>query len=117
MFMGKWLRRAPKPLCMSAHTLRARARVGTLAGHSFLSGKDSATYSAMARVSHTARGWPVAFRWALSSSTGTLPTGLTLSMVWRKCEPASNESNRTICSVNGMPACVSSTQGRMDQEE
>ena len=63
----------------------------------------------MARVSHTAR--------SPSTSAGTLPTGLTAFAAVLKAEPGSNESNRTITSSKGMPACLSSTHGRIDQEE
>ena len=63
----------------------------------------------MARVSHTAR--------SPSTSTGTLPVGVSAPQRVLKAEPASKESKRTITSSNAMPACVSSTQGRMDQDE
>ena len=109
MFMGQWLRRAVKPLCISAHTLRARARAFASAGHSCLSGQVSATYSAMASVSHTTR--------SPSTSTGTLAVGLTAPMVRLNSDCASKLSKRTRTSSNAMPACLSSTQGRMDQEE
>ena len=98
-----------KPACISAHTLRARARAATSRGHSALSGKRSATYSAMARVSHTAS--------SPSSSTGTVPLGFSALTVALKAESQSKESKRTITSSNGMPACLSSTHGRMDHEE
>lgn len=71
----------------------------------------------MASVSHTARGRPSASVVAVSISTGTLPVGVAELRVCLNCDPGANESNRTTCSVNGMPACFSSTQGRMDQEE
>ena len=64
----------------------------------------------MASVSHTAKP-------SSSTSTGTLPTGFCAPTACLKVEPASKESKRTITSSNGMPACVSSTHGRMDQEE
>ena len=63
----------------------------------------------MASVSHTTR--------SPSTSTGTLPVGLTPASAALNREPASNPSKRTITSSNGMPACVISTQGRMDQDE
>ena len=63
----------------------------------------------MASVSHTAN--------PSSTRTGTLPTGVTARSVSLKLESLSNESNRTITSSNGMPACLSRTQGRMDQDE
>ena len=43
--------------------------------------------------------------------------GVTLPMVRLNSEPASKLSKRTRTSSNAMPACLSSTQGRMDQEE
>jgi hypothetical protein len=52
-----------------------------------------------------------------STSTGTLPTGLTADTADLNRDCASNESKRTIFSSNGIPAWVSSTQGRMDQDE
>jgi primosomal replication protein N len=52
-----------------------------------------------------------------STSTGTRPAGLTLRTSFLKRESPSKESKRTRCSWNGMPACVSSTQGRIDQDE
>jgi hypothetical protein len=63
----------------------------------------------MASVSHTTR--------SPSTSTGTLATGLSAAMAVLNCESASNESKRTLTSSNGMPACLISTQGRMDQDE
>ena len=110
MFIGQWLRSAPKPLCISAHTLRARARARGSAGQSCFSGNCSARVSAIASVSQTAKP-------SSSTSTGTLPTGFCAPTACLKAEPASKESNRTMTSSNGMPACVSSTQGRMDQDE
>lgn len=107
--MGQAPRSAEKPLCISAQTLRARARAAGSAGHSALSGCLSATYSAMARVSHTAR--------SPSTSTGTLPVGVTAWIFCLNCEPSSKLSKRSGTSSNAMPAWRSSTQGRMDQEE
>ena len=109
MFIGQALRSAAKPLCISAQMLRARARALASAGQSCLSGNFSARYSAIASVSHTAR--------SASTSAGTLPTGLTGSMIFLKSESGANESKRAMTSSKGMPACVSKTQGRMDQDE
>ena len=109
MFIGQWLRSWPKPLCISAQMLRARARAAIERGHRPCSGKRSARYSAMASVSQTSK--------SPSCSSGTLPVGLRVSMRRRKAEPGSKESKRTITSSNAMPACLSSTQGRIDQEE
>ncbi len=76
-----------------------------------MSGKVSATYSAMASVSHTAR--------PSSTSTGTRPTGFTAMIARLKSESGelNDASKRTITSLKGMSACLSSTQGRMDQDE
>jgi hypothetical protein len=52
-----------------------------------------------------------------STSTGTLPTGLTSLSARLKSESASKESKRTITSSKVMPAWRISTQGRMDQDE
>ncbi len=109
MFMPHRLRRLPKPECISAQMLRARARSATARGQSCFSGKVSARYSAIASVSHTTR--------SPSTSTGTFATGLRAPMVFLNCDLASKESKRTITSSNGMPACFMSTQGRMDQDE
>jgi hypothetical protein len=109
MFIEQWLRKAVKPLCISAQMLRARARAFASAGHRCFSGKRSARYSAIASVSQTAK--------PSSTSTGTLPTGLMAATTDLKADCASNESKRTIFSSKGMPAPVNSTQGRMDQDE
>lgn len=65
----------------------------------------------MARVSQTAK--------PSSTSTGTRPPGLTARTACLKLEVAENGSapKRTMTSSNTMPACLSSTQGRMDQDE
>ena len=104
MFIGKWLRSAPKPECISAQTLRARARLLTSCGQSFLSGNRSATYSAMASVSHTAR--------SPSTSTGTRPAGLMRASSVLNFDSGENASKRSFTSSNGMPACLSKTHGR-----
>jgi hypothetical protein len=110
MFMGQWVRSEPKPECISAQTLRARARACRSAGHSCLSGNFSAAYSAMASESQTAK--------PSSTRTGTRPAGLTRSTSRLKSESGElKESKRTIRSSKGMPACFSSTQGRMDHDE
>jgi hypothetical protein len=110
MFMAQWLLRLPKPECISAQTLRARARACGSLGQRWWSGNFSASVSQMASVSHTEKP-------SSSTSTGTLPTGLMPSTACLKAEPVSNESKRSITSSNGIPACLSSTQGRMDQDE
>ncbi len=66
-FIGRWLRSAEKPECISALTARAMARAVPSAGQSFASGNISARYSQMARLSHTVR--------SLCFSAGTLPEG------------------------------------------
>ena len=109
MFIGRADRRLAKPECISAHTLRARARADRSVGQRFSAGYCSARYSAMASVSHTAR--------PSSTSTGTLPTGETCPMACLKREPGSKLSKRSGFSSNAMPASCMSTQGRMDHEE
>ena len=52
-----------------------------------------------------------------STSTGTLPAGVTPASVALKREPGAKESKRTITSSKAMPAWRNSTQGRMDQDE
>ena len=109
MFIGQALRMPMKPLCISAQMLRARARSLTALGQRFFSGNFSAAYSAMAKVSQTAK--------SPSTNTGTLPTGLMSFKLCLNLDCASKPSNRTITSSKSMPACLSMTQGRMDQEE
>jgi hypothetical protein len=63
----------------------------------------------MASVSQTAK--------PSSTSTGTRPAG-----VWRASSPLEGRlgvkaSKRSFTSSNAMPACVSSTQGRIDHDE
>ena len=107
--MPQALRRFWKPECISALTLRARARAFASCGHKWQAGNFSARYSAIASVSQIAK--------SSSTSTGTLPEGLIGPSRCLNRESAENESKRTITSSNEMPACLSSTQGRMDQEE
>ena len=109
MFIGKWLRSAPKPECISAQTLRARARAFASCGQRCFSGKLSARYSAIASVSHTAR--------SPSISTGTRPAGVTPASSVLNFDSGVNASKRILTSSNAMPACFSSTQGRIDQDE
>ena len=109
MFMGQALRSPANPLCISAHTLRARARAARSAGHSCFSGKRSDRYSAMASESQTIS--------PSSSRSGTLPVGLTASMVCLNSDPGAKLSKRTMTSSKAMPVPRISTQGRMDQEE
>ena len=109
MFIGQRPRSALKPECISAQTLRARARALASRGQSWRSGNFSARYSAMARVSHTTN--------PSSTSTGTRPVGVTDRRLCLKVDCGSKESKRTLTSSNGMPACLSSTQGRIDQDE
>ncbi len=109
MFMGQWLRRAVKPLCISAHRLRARARSATARGHTPAWGKVSARYSAIASVSHTAR--------PSCTSSGTLPVGLSARMVCLNWELGAKLSKRTMTSSKAMPNWCIATQGRIDHEE
>ena len=63
----------------------------------------------MASVSQTAK--------PSSTSTGTRPAGLTLRASRLKRDSAVKASKRSSTSSKSMPACVISTQGRIDQEE
>jgi hypothetical protein len=112
MFIGQWLRSAPKPACISAHRLRARARRTRSAGQMPApSGKAlSCRYSAMASVSQTTSK-------PSSSSTGTRPAGLTAPPPGGKAEP-SVKSKRSFAFVEGRcPVRFISTQGRIDHDE
>jgi hypothetical protein len=109
MFIGQLPRSAPNPECISAQMLRARARAFACWGQSCFSGNLSARYSAIASVSQTAK--------PSSTSTGTRPTGVIARRVSLNVESPSKESKRTMTSSKGMPACLSRTQGRMDQDE
>ena len=62
----------------------------------------------MASVSQTAK--------PSSTSTGTLPAGLTRATACRKAEP-SLKSKRSWISSNAMPNWRISTQGRIDHDE
>jgi hypothetical protein len=103
--MGMCRRSSPKPECISALMERATRRAAMSAGHSCFSGYRSATVSQMASESHTGS--------SLIHSTGTLPVGD------QGPTPATFPSsvNLSCTSANGMPACLSSTQGRIDQDE
>jgi hypothetical protein len=68
MFMPQWLRRALKPECISAQTLRARARAWRSRGHSAAVRERLGHVLAMASESQIAR--------PSSTSTGTLPGGV-----------------------------------------
>jgi hypothetical protein len=109
MFIGKWLRSAPKPECISAQTLRARTRMRVSAGQRRRSGNFSARYSAMASVSHTAK--------PPSTSTATRPAGVWRASSVLNVESGVKASKRIFTSSNAMPACVISTHGRIDQDE
>ena len=109
MFIGQLLRSAANPACISAQTLRARARAVRSAGQRFFCGCRSARYSAIASVSHTTR--------SPSTSTGTLPVGVSAFSVRLNLDSGENASKRSFTVSNGMSACVSSTHGRIDQDE
>ena len=63
----------------------------------------------MARVSQTAS--------PSSTSTGTLPAGLTEETLCLNADPGPQLSKGTMTSSKAIPACRISTHGRMDQEE
>ena len=109
MFIGHALRSAPKPECISAQMLRARARDLASAGHSACCGNFSARYSQIASESHTAK--------PSSTSTGTFPVGLSERRLSLNVDSGPNESKRTMTSSNAIPACLSRTQGRIDHDE
>jgi hypothetical protein len=108
MFMPKVLRSSPKPECISAQRLRARARWRRSAGHKAFSGWTSARYSAIASESQTAK--PSSIR------SGTRPVGASERRVFLKSE-ASFQSRRRRFSSNGMALCFISSQARRDQDE
>ena len=88
-------RRLAKPECISALTERASARAARSSGHSFASGKSSATYSQIASESQTTSS-----PWC---SAGTRATAR--APRWSSRQPGvSNGSTR---SRNAMPACRS----------
>jgi hypothetical protein len=104
-FMGRRLRSSAKPECISAQTERARARVARSSGQRDFSGKLSATYSQMDRVSQTTT--------SPSTSTGTSPAG-----EWRLTRAAKSGALKlSFSSSKGIPACRRSSQGRSDQDE
>ena len=98
-FMGQCSRRAWKPACISAETLRARARAAAALGHS--DGWVSARCSMMARLSQTTRPPP-------TSSAGTLPEGEHS----RICALASGARKSMSISSKAMPAWRMASQGR-----
>ena len=108
MFMPKVPRSSPKPACISAQTLRARARALASRGQSGLSGKRSARVSAIAMLSQIAK--------PSSISSGTRPEGASASIVFLNGE-SSSQPRRSFLSSKEMPLCFSSSQGRSDQEE
>jgi len=80
------------------------------AGHScVLQGSCSARYSAMARVSHTAKS-PSDQHRHLAGRADARPA---FCESW---SPHQTSQSAPSTSSNGMPACVSSTQGRIDQD-
>ena len=101
--IGRKVRRAEKPLCISAQADRASARAARSAGHK--AGWLSARYSAMASESQIVT--PSAIR------TGTLPEGDQGRI--RSAVSACRSGITT--SSNGRRSCLSSSQGRSDQEE
>ena len=108
MFIGQWLRSAPKPACISAHRLRARARLGAEAGQTPRPLNSSFSVSTMASVSHTAK--------PSCNNTGTVRAGLTRATAKRKAEP-SLKSKRSLISSKGRPSWRISTHGRIDHDE
>jgi hypothetical protein len=89
--------------------LRARARRRASCGQTGCSGCSSATRSAIASESQVAKP-------SASMSTGTCAVGACWAACSLKREPGP-KSKRISFSSNGMPKCVSSTQGRIDHDE
>ncbi len=110
MFIGQCARNAPKPACISAHSERARARAFGAVGHSASAEYFSARYSAIARVSHTAKP-------SSSTSTGTRAAGVTRCSSRLKRDSGVKASNSSCFSSNSMPVWRISTHGRMDHDE
>jgi len=104
-FIGSWLRSAPKPECISAAALRARARRPMSAGQPLPSSQRSLAYSQIASESQTTR--------SPSCSAGTRRLGdQRATSAWN-----SGVSSSSRCSVKGTPWCRNSSQGRSDHEE
>ena len=103
--MGMFARRSRNPECISAQAERANARAAASFGHTPFSGNHSCSASAMASESQ--------INWLSRHSTGTRREGdqrsisASHSALWK----------RSFFSVNGMPSCFNSTQGRMDHDE
>ncbi len=105
MFMGKWLRRAENPACISALTARATARASGSSGHIRAAGKRSARYSPIASDSQmTSSPW---------CSAGTRAEGEWRRMVVRVVASRSCTST----SSKLAPLSFSISQPRSDQEE
>ena len=108
MFIGILPRMFWKPECISAQAERAKRRACGASGHRCLSGNISATVSQMASESHT--GSPSIIK------TGTLPAAEYFSTPGT-VSPPSLWLNLSCTSSNGICACRSSTQGRIDHDE
>ena len=104
MFIGMAWRSALKPECISAHTDRARARSPGWAGQTPCSGKRSARYSTMARVSQMTS--------SPATSTGTRPAGEI-----REISSWNPGEKRSWRSLKGMSSARISSQGRSDHDE
>ena len=101
--IGRKVRSAANPLCISALIERANARAPGSAGHK--DGSRSAKYSAIASESQ--------IRSSPASSTGTLPLG-----ECRRIRAAVSAWRSGISSsLNAIPVCRSSSHGRSDHEE
>ena len=106
MFMGMFLRSSPKPECISALTARAIPRAAGSDGHSCSVGEELGERLADGkRVPHRLVVDPQHRHLAVGDHCPTTPTTSPSSV------------NLSCTSSNGMPACFSSTQGRMDQDE
>jgi hypothetical protein len=94
MFIGQSRRSSPKPLCMVAARLRARARARALRGQIACWGNSSATRSTMARLSKVAKP-------SSSTSTGTRAVAEKRAAAALNCE-LGPKSKRSISSSKGM---------------
>ena len=107
MFIGQWLRSAPKPLCISAQTLRARARAG----------RPPASADVRARTASTRRSPACPRPQVVVDQHRHPPAGLTAraGALELRLRPNAVEPDHD-CLVL-MPACVSNTPGRIDHDE
>src|SRR5476651_2351295 len=105
MFIGMLLRSSLKPACISAEIERAWARAACEDGHRPASGLRSLRYSAIDSDSQIAR--------PRCTITGTLPEGECFLIE----VTVSGRSSGTMTSSNSIPAFLTISQPRSDQDE